>query len=116
MTTKFYVTEVNTTLTKELSQGLGVTKHHVCTLTYNTPENGEVYEMQASVLEFFNEGENYQLCIMYTFFNNGKVLGSESFSYTPVEWSVEELSEVAENYCVDMSLGDFALKVSEFNK
>jgi F0F1-type ATP synthase gamma subunit len=113
---KFYVTEVNTTLTKELSHGLGITKHHVCTLTDKTHENGDVYEMQASVLEFFNEGENFQLCIMYTFFKNGVVLGSESFSYTPVEWSVEGLSEIAENHCFDMSLGDFALKVSEFIK
>jgi hypothetical protein len=107
---QFYVNEINTTLTKELSHGLGITKHTVCELV-NKP-----YTMQASVLEFFNEGEVFQLSIMYTFFNDGKVMGSESFTYSPVEWSVEELKEVVENHCFDTSLGEFALKIEEFSK
>jgi hypothetical protein len=108
MTTKFYVEKVDTKITKELSAGLGITKHHVCNLVYG------VYTMQASVLEMYNEGKTFQLTTMYTYFKGDKVLGSESFSYTPVEWSLEDLKEVAENHCRDTTIGQFAYEVEQF--
>jgi hypothetical protein len=97
----YIVLDVYETLTKELSHGLGITMHHLCDLVSDTNPDEPSYKVETRVLEFFNEGEPYQYSIMYTYVKNGKVLGSESHSYNPKDFSLEELKEIAEDRLYD---------------
>jgi hypothetical protein len=99
----YIVLDVYETLTKELSHGLGITTHHLVDLVSDTNPDEDSYKVETRVFEFFHEGKAFQYSIMYTYVKNGKVLGSESHSYNPKDFTVERLKDIAEDalYNVD---------------
>jgi hypothetical protein len=110
----YIVLDVYETMTKELSHGLGITTHHLVDLVSDTNPDEDSYKVEARVMEFFNEGKPFQYSIMYTFWKNGKVLDSESHSYSPVEFTVDQLKETAENYIYEVTPEEWTHKFKQF--
>jgi hypothetical protein len=112
----YIVLDVYETTTKEWSDKLGVTSHHLCDLVSDTNPNEDSYKVETRVIEFFHEGKNFQISIMYTFVKNGKVLGSESHSYNPEDFNLEELKELAEDRLYDQVFTkQLPFKFGQFN-
>jgi hypothetical protein len=97
----YIVLDVYETTTKEFSDGLGITSHHLCDLVSDTNPDEDSYKVEARVMEFFHEGKNFQVSIMFTYIKNGKVLGSESQSYNLKDFTVDQLKELAEDQLYD---------------
>ena len=102
----FKTVNVDETTTKEFSDGLGITSHHVCDLV----STDGAYKIEGRVMVFFTEGKSFQNSIMYTYWKDGKVLNSEAISYSPEDFEVGYLEDVVETHLCEINIHDIAHK------